>query len=67
MLNSTKVTILVGKKEKSWPGWDLNSRPPCRKSKGKVLTNTPWNLYDESVFFLVSYDKNDYFRAMKHF
>ena len=29
MLYSTKVIILVGKKEKRWPGWDLNSRPPC--------------------------------------
>ena len=29
MLHSTKVIILVEKKEKRWPGWDLNSRPPC--------------------------------------
>ena len=49
MLHSTKVIILVGEKKKRWPGWDLNSRPPCYKSK--VLTITPRILHNESVFF----------------
>ena len=40
MLHGLKVITLVEKKEKRWPGWDLNSRPPIQKSN--VLTITPW-------------------------
>ena len=32
------IIAFEGKKEKRWPGWDLNSRPP-------------WILHDESIFF----------------